>query len=285
MNMLQDRESHLEERQAKLREKQAELLITTGDSPVPEIVRRAQLLAAELGVMYAPRRGTSVAKLLAAYGVHQALVLVQGGARLISQAQPAMVFHPSMGFIRAKRVLKGEPDPMLTAARLVPGDIVLDCTAGLGTDSLLFAIGTGSSGQVTAVESSFPVYALIRDGMRHYRSGNSAVDKAFSSIDVRFGHHLDYLRSLPDRSADIIYFDPMFRDPLLDSSAISPLRGLANPDALDQESIVQAKRIARKTIVLKEKRGSGEFARLGFRVEQRGTTKTVYGVIDIDSGT
>lgn len=248
-------------------------------------MERAKLLAAELGVLYAPRRGISIAKLIAAHRVRQALVLVQGGVRLISPEQSPMVFHPSMGFIRAKRVLKGEPDPMLTAARLVPGDTVLDCTAGLGTDSLLFSIGTGSSGQVTAVESSFPVYALIKDGMRHYRSGNAEVDQAFSNIDVRFGHHLDYLRSLPDRSIDIIYFDPMFRDPLLDSSAIGPLRGLANSDALNEESIIHAKRIARKTIVLKEKRGSGEFARLGFRVEQRGTTKTVYGVIDIDSGT
>ncbi|WP_025718191.1 MULTISPECIES: class I SAM-dependent methyltransferase [unclassified Paenibacillus] len=282
--MLQDWENREEEKQTRLREKQAELLVTTGDSPSAEVVHRAELLAAELGVLYAPRRGISVAKLIAAHRVHQALVLVQGGVRLIGPEQPPMAFHPSMGFIRAKRVLKGEPDPMLTAARLVPGDTVLDCTAGLGTDSLLFSIGTGSSGQVTAVESSFPVYALIKGGMRHYRSGNSAVDKAFSSIDVRFDHHLHYLRSLPDRSIDIIYFDPMFRDPLLDSSAIGPLRGLANPDALDEESIVQAKRIARKTIVLKEKRGSGEFARLGFHVEQRGTTKTVYGVIDIDSG-
>ncbi|MEK5504915.1 class I SAM-dependent methyltransferase [Paenibacillus sp. FSL P4-0113] len=283
--MFEDRENREEEEQSRLREKQVELLVTTGDSPSAEVMERAKLLAAELGVLYAPRRGISVAKLIVAHRVRQALVLVQGGVRLISPEQPPMVFHPSMGFIRAKRVLKGEPDPMLTAARIVPGDTVLDCTAGLGTDSLLFSIGTGCSGQVTAVESSFPVYALIKDGMRHYRSGNAEVDQAFSNIDVRFGHHLDYLRSLPDRSIDIIYFDPMFRDPLLDSSAIGPLRGLANPDALNEESIVHAKRIARKTIVLKEKRGSGEFARLGFRVEQRGTTKTVYGVIDIDSGT
>ncbi|WDM20149.1 class I SAM-dependent methyltransferase [Paenibacillus polymyxa] len=283
--MFEDRENREEEEQSRLREKQVELLVTTGDSPSAGVMERAKQLAAELGVLYAPRRGISVAKLIVAHGVRQALVLVQGGVRLISPEQPPMVFHPSMGFIRAKRVLKGEPDPMLTAARIVPGDTVLDCTAGLGTDSLLFSIGTGSSGQVTAVESSFPVYALIKDGMRHYRSGNAEVDQAFSNIDVRFGHHLNYLRSLPDRSIDIIYFDPMFRDPLLDSSAIGPLRGLANPDALNEESIVHAKRIARKTIVLKEKRGSGEFARLGFRVEQRGTTKTVYGVIDIDSGT
>ncbi|MDP1508586.1 class I SAM-dependent methyltransferase [Paenibacillus sp. CMAA1739] len=282
--MLQDWENREEDKQMVLHEKQAELLVTTGDSPSAEVVERAKLLAAELGVLYAPRRGISVAKLIAAHQVRQALVLVQSGVRLIGLEQAPMVFHPSMGFIRAKRVLKGEPDPMLTAARLVPGDTVLDCTAGLGTDSLLFSIGTGSSGQVTAVESSFPVYALIKDGMRHYRSGNAEVDRAFSDIDVHFGHHLDYLRSLPNRSVDIIYFDPMFRDPLLDSSAIGPLRGLANPDALEEESILQAKRVARKTIVLKEKRGSGEFDRLGFRVEQRGTTKTVYGVIDIDSG-
>jgi 16S rRNA (guanine1516-N2)-methyltransferase len=35
-------------------------------------------------------------------------------------------------------------------------------------------------------------------------------------------------------------------DPLLDSSAIGPLRGLANPDALNEESIAHAKRVARQ---------------------------------------
>ena len=93
--------------------------------------------------------------------------------------------------------------------------------------------------------------------------------------------HLDYLRSLPSGSRDIVYFDPMFRDPLHDSAAIGSLRDLANGSALSAESVEEAKRVARKTVVLKEKRGSTEFARLGFTELARGNAKTSYGVIRI----
>lgn len=261
-----------------------DLMITTGDAPAPGIVERAKRLALELGSPFIPRGDKGIAKLAAAHGAKDVLVLLQEGVRLIRPGETPLMFHPSMGFIRAKRVLKGEPDPMLTASRLEPGDVVLDCTAGLGTDSLLFSIGTGPTGRVTALESSFPVYALLTDGMRHYRSGNEAVDDALSRIQVKYGDHLGYLCSLPDRSVDIVYFDPMFREPVVDSSAISPLRSHANPDELHAAAVQEARRVARKTIILKEKRYSGEFARLGFRMEQRGTTKTVYGVIDVDSG-
>ena len=50
-----------------------------------------------------------------------------------------MEFHPSMGFVRLKRVLNGKPDPMLEASGMEEGDSVLDCTAGLGADALVFS--------------------------------------------------------------------------------------------------------------------------------------------------
>ncbi|MNI75326.1 hypothetical protein D3C73_1314660 [compost metagenome] len=90
---------------------------------------------------------------------------------------------------------------------------------------------------------------------------------------------MDALKQMPDKSADLIYFDPMFRDPIMESSAISPLRMFANNSSLTGEVIAEAKRVARKSIVLKEKKGSGEFERLGFETVERSHTKIVYGVI------
>ncbi|MNJ57372.1 hypothetical protein D3C77_529580 [compost metagenome] len=71
----------------------------------------------------------------------------------------------------------------------------------------------------------------------------------------------------------------MFRDPVLESSSISPLRAFANNSRLETAAIVEACRVARKTVILKEKIGSGEFERLGFSVSERGQSKITYGVI------
>jgi hypothetical protein len=72
------------------------------------------------------------------------------------------------------------------------------------------------------------------------------------------------LRSLPDKSADIVYFDPMFRIPVEESSSISPYRFIANPEPLSLEAVTEAVRVARRKVILKDHRDSPEFDRLGF---------------------
>lgn len=119
--------------------------------------------------------------------------------------------------------------------------------------------------------------------MSQYVSGQIKVNEALRRIDVRLGDHLEYLKAQPDNSIDIVYFDPMFRVPMTDSAAISPLRKFANPAALSTESVAEAVRVARKTVLLKEKALSGEFARLGFTELLRTSAKTSYGVITIDN--
>ncbi|UQZ37184.1 SAM-dependent methyltransferase [Paenibacillus sp. PK3_47] len=255
------------------------MIITTGFDPNPEIILRARRLAEHTGTAFAPRGRLSIPKMAERYGDAEILVILQEAVRLITPDMPAMEFHPSMGFVRAKRILKGEPDPIIEAAAMEPGDSVLDCTAGLGSDSLLFSVYGGESSSVTALESSLPLYALLLEGMREYVSGQPKVNEALRRIRVVHSDHLQYLRSQPDKSVDIVYFDPMFRVPLTDSSAISPLRQFANDAALSPESVAEAVRVARKTVLLKEKALSGEFARLGFTELLRGSSKTSYGVI------
>lgn len=259
------------------------MIITTGFDPIPEIVQRAEGLAEHTGTIFAPRGRMSLKKLGERYGDEEILVVLQEAVRLITPGMPPMEFHPSMGFVRAKRVLKGESDPILEAAGMQPGDSVLDCTAGLGSDSLLFAVHGGAASQVTALESSLPLYALLREGMSRYTSGQIKVNEALRRIRVVHSEHLQHLRALPDRSIDIVYFDPMFRVPLMDSAAISPLRQFANTAALSAASVAEAVRVARKTVLLKEKALSGEFARLGFTELLRGSAKISYGVIHIDN--
>jgi 16S rRNA (guanine1516-N2)-methyltransferase len=54
---------------------------------------------------------------------------------------------------------------------------------------------------------------------------------------------------------------------------------LADPRPVSEETVREAKRVARRTIILKEHRDSKEFERLGFSEVHRSTTKLAYGVI------
>ncbi|HEY2493518.1 MAG TPA: class I SAM-dependent methyltransferase [Paenibacillus sp.] len=259
------------------------MIITTGSADSDALVTRAKALSVLTGFTYVPRRNTSLSKLVQAHSDSIVLVVLENGARLVRPGFPTMEYHPSMGFVRAKRLLKGEPDPMVEAAGMVTGDTVLDCTAGLGSDALVFAVKGGSEGKVIAIESSEHLSTLLTEGLRHYVTGVEEVNKAMRRIEVRLGHHLDILQEMADNSVDIVYFDPMFREPIMDSAAINPLREFANSDALSLAVIEEAKRVARKSILLKEKWGSPEFERLGFKMQERSHSKITYGVIFLDN--
>ncbi|MNR14518.1 Ribosomal RNA small subunit methyltransferase J [compost metagenome] len=120
---------------------------------------------------------------------------------------------------------------------------------------------------------------LIQEGLVQYESEIPELNAAMKRIEVRREHHLAYLQQLDSKSVDIVYFDPMFRRPIEESTAIAPLRHRANDEAVSLAAMAEAKRVARKSIVLKESRDSSEFARLGFEHVLRSTTKTTYGVI------
>lgn len=259
------------------------MIITTGENENKHSVERAKQLSQETGITYVKRNKTSIDTLGVYYNNSPVIVVLENGVRLFSLNQQAMEFHPSMGFVRAKRFLKGEVDPMLIAARVEPGDVVLDCTAGLGADAVVFAMAVGHEGHVIALESSQPLSVLLKEGLRCYKTDNAKFNEALPRVEVRHADHLEALRQMPDRSVDIVYFDPMFRSPVMKSASISPLRGYANAAGINPLAVDEACRVARKTVVLKEKKGSNEFERLGFGRHERPHSKIAYGVISVDS--
>ncbi|MBQ1913638.1 MAG: protein-L-IsoD(D-D) O-methyltransferase, partial [Selenomonadaceae bacterium] len=91
----------------------------------------------------------------------------------------------------------------------------------------------------------------------------------------------DFLREQPDKSFDVVYFDPMFRHPLMESENLNPLRAVADHRPVSLEAISEAKRVARHRVVLKENSRSLEFARLGFTKMAGGQySKIRYGVYE-----
>jgi 16S rRNA (guanine1516-N2)-methyltransferase len=257
------------------------LIVTTSYDPTPELLQRAREVSAALGAPAVPRGRNSLSQLLAKRGERELLLVAREGLQLIRSGEPPLFFHPSMAMIRLKRLRRGDPDPLLAAARLAPGDAVIDCTAGLASDAIVLAYGVGESGAVTALESEPVIAALVADGLARYETGDPSFTAALRRVRLLRADHLAYLREQPDRSADVVYFDPMFRRPIESSASISPLRELADGRPLSPEAVAEAKRVARKTVVLKEQKDSAEFARLGFGRIIPTARKLAYGVIEL----
>jgi predicted methyltransferase len=171
-----------------------------------------------------------------------------------------------MGLIRMRRTLSrlaGRPvsptdrDPFLEAAGLRPGDAVLDATLGLGADALVAAAACGPAGRVVALEGSPVLAAWVTEGLRRL-----AVEPA-RRIEVRAGEHLAALTALPPRSFDVVAFDPMFRHARAQPGGFDLVRALADGRPLQAAALEQARRVARRWVVVKDGAPGWDLARLG----------------------
>ncbi|MGI5880447.1 MAG: class I SAM-dependent methyltransferase [Syntrophomonadaceae bacterium] len=235
---------------------------------------------AESGLEYIPRKNRSLPVLQDEYQAEGIVIWYKGGPVLFIGEQK-FFFHPNMAKTRISLYRKsGIVDPLVVACDLKPGDQFLDCTLGLGADSIVAAYFS-DSGRVTGVESSPIMAAIVKWGMKLYQHESLWLINAVHQIEVENCDHYTYLSNLDDKSCDIVYFDPMFRKPLLKSQALAPLRMLANHEPITQESLQQACRVARKRVVIKEQTLSGEFERLGIKkIVGSNNNKINFGIID-----
>lgn len=261
------------------------IIVTTGYRPAPEIVKAAGELAQHLDAPYIPRNSMSLDSMRTKYHSDQILVV---GKKRIQLVMPDGVyfFHIGMAKLRIKSLRDGKYDHMAMAMGISPGDRVLDCTLGLGTDAIVASYLTGSTGGVVGVEASAIAAEILRRGLQAAEEAEEdEIAKAMRRIEVISGDYLDFLRKLPAKSFDIVYFDPMFRRPVKESSGIAPLRLLANHAPVSPEAIAEAKRIACKRVVFKEAANSPEFSRLGFHHVCGGKYSSVkYGYIEPGEG-
>lgn len=254
-------------------------IITTSYDPTAGMRDYARQLAAEWHLSWVERAKHSISSLLHHYNVHEVIVVTKQGLKLVAADQPDVVFHPSLAVIRSKRWLNDERDTMLACSGAQPGDHVLDCTAGMASDAMMFALHVGETGRVVALESEFIPFLFAREGLRNYASEIEVLNDAMRRIALIHSEHTAYMEQLPSKSVDIVYFDPMFRRPVRHSQAIKPLRTHANALPLTEQAIAEARRIARRAVVMKEHRLSDEFARLGFASVTRTQSNVAYGVI------
>ena len=237
--------------------------------------------AAALGIPNVPRGNDSLAELRAAYGVDAALVARRGLLTLVT-AEGELFFHPGMSHLRIKNLLLGHGDHLVSALGLIEGMHVLDCTLGTGADAIVESFAVGAQGTVTALEANPLIAAVIADGLAHATGDNYEMHAAMRRITVHHADALTFLRATETDSCDVVYFDPMFRRPLHESAGMNALRVLADLRALTGETIAEACRVARRRVVMKERRESAEFERLGFTHITGGKySRIAYGVMEL----
>ncbi len=244
------------------------IAVTTSLHPSPEEAEAASVAARRWGLLLATRGARSTAQLREEEGVEGLLVLTRRGASLVlPPGERVHVWSPGMGALRAKRVARqlaegppadgAERDPFFEATGIREGDAVLDCTLGLGADALVAAVAAGSSGRVVGIEGSRALAAWVAEGLARSRL------PAAGRIEVRAALHGELLNALPDKSFDVVLFDPMFRHARAAPGGFDVLRRLADPSPLTPEAVTRARRVARRWVVVKDGAPGWDLARLG----------------------
>jgi 16S rRNA (guanine1516-N2)-methyltransferase len=244
------------------------LAVTVTSMASPPHVMIARERAAAWGLPWLERpRNSSLEPLLA----HATALLIFGGDGLtLRDAFGTLRFSPGMAQLRIKRLDAGfEEDMLLRLGELRGGDRLLDCTFGLGADALVSARAVGVAGRVVAIEKSLPLYALAAQELE------APWAEGFAKIDVRHGDSAEQLAQLPAKSFDVVLFDPMFGRPNKSSNAFAMLRRYADDAPLTAEMLADARRVARRWVVIKGSRYSKDFKKLGLVAEPRSLSRGV----------
>jgi hypothetical protein len=260
----------------------AAVIVTTSRRPTPELLARAQELAGWLATPLVPREG-SVAGHCVRHGVRGAVVVAPERVTYYEPERGLEYFyHPGMAKLRLHNHRRGDPDPMLRAMDVHPGDEVLDCTLGRATDAILSSWAVGEAGRVLGLEVSPLLAALTRDGIAHYTDPARELTATLRRIECRCADYRVYLPDCADRSWDVVYFDPVFHEPVVESQAMAPLRLLADPSPLPAEALAEAGRVARRRVVIKQGRATPLWGELGIETVVGAPRSHVeYGVIEV----
>lgn len=197
----------------------------------------------------------------------EALLVLGGEGWSLRDGEGAIAFAPGLAAVRIKRLRSGvqQADHLVRLGELRPGDAVIDATFGLGADAMVCAHAVGPTGRVLGLEASLPLYALASEGLRAVpaESRTAEVLAHAAPIELRHARAVDVLTTLPSRSVDCVFFDPMFDLPKTATPAFALLRRYALHDPLDERSLAEARRVARRWVVVKGGRYGNDFRRLG----------------------
>lgn len=253
-------------------------IVTTAGRPDAQSEALAQQAANALQCRFVPRQKRSVQKLSSHYDAH---VIVAGKERyeyFAKGASAPFFFHPNSAAFRLKRIARGEREPFLDATVLRAGMSFLDCTLGIGSDSLVAAYVVGEQGSVTGLEANTNIAFIVKQGMYMYDTTELPLTACMRRIEVVATEAVAYLQQQPDNSVDVVYMDPMFEEVIEESTNFTALREAGEHITLSEQWVHEAKRVARQRVVLKAYYTSTWFTQYGFLQQKRESAKFHFGV-------
>lgn len=254
-------------------------IVTTTRKAVDE--NFAQSIAQKLGGQFVKREDFSLDALRKIHGAEN-ILLVKKNSLSVVTAEGELFFHPNTAHLRIKNLRGGDGDRLIDALKISDGSKVLDCTLGLGSDAIVESFVAGETGKVVALEVNPLIAEVVSYGLKNFSEDSPHILEAMRRVEVLNVDCAEFLKTCATDSFDAVYFDPMFRRPVKKSSGLNPIRPLADARPLTAEIIREACRVAKCRVVMKEHSGSGEFARLGFKIADGGKYSSVaFGVIEI----
>ena len=244
------------------------LIVTTAIDKEAKLVKRAQDLAQLYGGVYQDRGKRTMKQI---YRQAEGTLVLNKNELIYYDAEgQKLFFHPNTAWLR---ILNGR-DPLLEALACPTGASVLDATMGMASDSLVMQY---FGYQVTALESNPLVHLIVSDGLSRFVMEDSRFTQAMRDLVTFCQDHESYLAQVEDKSIDCVYFDPMFKVGIEESKNLDGIRLLANRQTLTEETLAQAKRVARHRIVVKAHYQDPIFEDLGLTRIKRPNTKFHYG--------
>ncbi len=242
-----------------------DLFVTTASASTPELRERAAAIAAELQAPLLLRHKEPLPHCFDRMsGTTRAIVVQKNRLLLAHRDGPEFFFHPNLGCLRAANYRRGQNDWLLVAAQLQPGDSVLDCTLGYAGEATLMATQTGESGEVHGIEGIPELGLVVREGLQTVVTENQRVNQAMRSIQVvHLGHHLEYLQQCPTDRYDVVYFDPFFDVAVDQAGNLDDLRFFGDFRPLTAASLSEARRVARRWVIVKTSKWSQQLAHFG----------------------
>jgi 16S rRNA (guanine1516-N2)-methyltransferase len=233
------------------------IAVTTCANPTSADVAEAEGVSVRWHVprLARPKRGP-VSLLLAET---ETLLVVERRGISLWDAEGSARWATGLAALRLKALDDGgQGEALVRVGALSAGERVLDCTLGLAQDARVAARLVGPTGQLVGLEVSLPLAMFAAEGLRR-----EAQEPRGARIEV---HHADcraFLRSQPQGAFDVVLFDPMFSTERRAQPSFALLRRLASRASLDEKTLSEARRVARRAVLVKAPRYGRELKELG----------------------
>jgi 16S rRNA (guanine1516-N2)-methyltransferase len=258
-----------------------DIVITTARADHPELASRAARWGQWLDAPVVLRNGRNVERLCAENQARGVVVVTADRTTYYEpEAGVEYFFHPNLASVRIHNLRVGLGDQMVQAMELEPGDAVLDCTMGRASDCILCASVVGETGRVVGVEKVPVVAYLTVEGLQISEFVSPRFTELMRRVDARCADYNDFLPTCDDASFDVVYFDPPFHRPITESLSMADLRALAHKETINEGAVREALRVARRSVIIKQRRGTALWRALGVEDIHGGRCARVeYGVL------